>query len=165
MGHTGVPDCNIAVVGVDKKTANPEMAAEFLKFLFTGKYGVQYANSVPAQLRSPNKSVRDVTLADTSNPLVKAHLDWWKTFYGINAAIEPSGPMGYMATGEYKPYAGSPCPWGSQAWGTNPIDMQMMQKIVLTGMSIRDGQAWAVDQYKGIVKDYKNKHPNWKPSV
>jgi len=41
----------------------------------------------------------------------------------------------------------------------------MLQKIVLQGMSVKDGQAWAVDQLKAIVKDYKNRHPNWRPAA
>ena len=165
MGTTGVTGNVISVVAVDKKTANPELALEFIKTLLTGDTGVKYMNSVPGQLISLVKSVRDKAIADKSNPLVANHPDWWSVLNDRQGhAIEPAGPMGFMNKGTFKPYNGEPPPFGAQVWGSNPIAMQMIQKITLQSMSVKDAQAWATDQYKGIVKNYKSKNPNWKPN-
>ena len=103
-------------------------------------------------------------LADKSNDYVQKHGDWLSVLAGQTSyALDLTGPMGAMSSGSLQLSNGGPAPWASTAWGVNPIDMQMLQKIVLNNMSIKDGQAWAVDQYNSIVKDYKSKHPNWKP--
>ena len=165
LGSTGISGNVISVVAVDKKTANPELAVEFIKSLLTGDTGVKYSNSVPGQLISLVKSVRDKALTDTSNPLVAKHPDWWKTLNDRQGkAIEPAGPMGFMNKGTFKPYNGEPPPFGAQVWGSNPVAMQMIQKIVLQKTSVKDAQAGAVEQYKGIIKSYKDKNPNWRPS-
>ncbi len=154
----------LSYLGVDAKGVNPELAAEFVQFLLTGSFAVEYANSGPGVLAPVVSSVRDASLADTSNPLITKHADWFKAIdKEIPISIDVGGPMGQMAPGTYKPYDGPGCPWAGTAWNDNAIDMQMIQKIVLGGMSVGGAQAWAVDQYKGIVKDYKNQHPNWKP--
>src|SRR5260221_4570705 len=163
-GPISVASSALSYLGVDAKGANPELAAEFVKFLLTGSFAVEYANSGPGVLAPVVSSVRDASLTDTSNPLITKHADWFKAIdKEIPISIDVGGPMGQMATGTYKPYDGPGCPWAGTAWNDNAIDMQMIQKIVLGGMSVGGAQAWAVDQYKGIVKDYKNQHPSWKP--
>jgi multiple sugar transport system substrate-binding protein len=163
-GPIKVANTFVSYLGVDAKGSNPELAAEFVQFLLTGANGVAYANSGPGLLTPSVKSVRDAAVSDTSNPILQKHADWFKVMADeINIAIDVGGPMGQMATGSFKPYDAPGCPWAGTAWGDHSVDMQMIQKIVLGGLSVKDGQSWAVDQYKGIVKDYKSKHPSWKP--
>lgn len=165
VGSTGITGNVISNVAVAKNCSNPEMAIEFLKLLLTGKYGVQYANSAPGQLISLVQSVRDASVNDTSNPIVAAHKDWWTACNDrMGKSIEAAGPMGFMQDGQYKPYNGEPMPFGAQVWGTNPVPMQLIQNVVLKGMSLKDAQAEAVTQLKKIISDYKAKHPGWKPS-
>jgi multiple sugar transport system substrate-binding protein len=153
-----------STVAIDKKTAHPDDALNFVKFLLTGDSGVKYANSVPGQLVPAIKSVRDAAAADTSSPFVAAHADWVKTLYDqVSKGTDYGGPMGAVADGTLKLYNGPGAPWSQTAFGANNIDMQMLQKISLQNMSAKDAQSWATDQYKSIVKDYKSKHPNWKP--
>ncbi len=164
FGPVDVHEWRWSYLAIDAKTKNPDLAKAFIKFLLTDKNGVAYANSVPGQLIPAVKIVRDAALGDTSNAYVQKHKDWLTTLYGqIDKSTDISGSMGVMSTGQLKLYNGLPAPWASTAWGINPVDMQMMQKIVLEKMSVKDGQAWAVSQYKGMVADYKAKHPNWKP--
>jgi multiple sugar transport system substrate-binding protein len=150
-------------VGVGKKSVNPELAVEFLKLLFTGANGIAYANSVPGQLFSSIKSVRDASLANPSNDYGKQHQDWLQTIVSQVDHGNQAGTMGWVETGTLKKYNDPPAPWSGSAWGTNPVDMQMIQKIVLQGMSVADGHTWATNQLTSIVKDYKSSHPNWKP--
>ena len=153
-----------STLAIDKKTAYPDDAKKFIQFLLTGEYGVKYANSVPGQLVPAIKSVRDAAAADTSTPFVKAHPDWIKTLYAqTEKGTDYGGPMGAVADGTLKLYNGPGAPWSQTAFGANNVDMQMLQKITLQNMSPKDGQKWAADQYKSIVKDYKSKHPSWKP--
>jgi multiple sugar transport system substrate-binding protein len=153
-----------STLAIDKKTAYPDDAKKFIQFLLTGEYGVKYANSVPGQLVPAIKSVRDAAAADPNNAFVKAHPDWVKTLYAqTEKGTDYGGPMGAVADGTLKLYNGPGAPWSQIAFGANNIDMQMLQKITLQNMSPKDGQKWATDQYKSIVKDYKSKHPNWKP--
>jgi len=155
----------LSFLAVDKKTAHPDVAVEFMKLLLTGDNGVKYANTAPGQLIPIVKSTREASVkADT--PFLRKHRDWLTLMAAqLEKSQDISGPMGAMATGQLKLYHGSPAPWASAVWGIKPVDMQMMQKIVLENMSIKDAQAWATDQMKGIVKDYKSKHPNWKPQA
>lgn len=153
-----------STLAIDKKTAYPDDAKKFVQFLLTGDTGVKYANSVPGQLVPAIKRVRDAAAADVNNPFVKAHPDWIKTLYNqTEKGTDLGGPMGANADGTLKLYNGPAAPWSQTAFGANNIDMQMLQKITLQNMSVKDGQKWASDQYKAIVKDYKSKHPNWKP--
>ena len=164
FGPVDIHQWRWSYLAIDAKTKNPELAKQFIKFLLTDKYGVQYANTAPGQLIPAIKSVRDATLQDKNSTFVQKHGDWLNTLYGqIDKVADISGPMGTMSTGALKPYNGPPAPWAATAWGINPVDMQMMQKIALEKMSVKDAQAWAVGQYKSIVQDYKTKHPNWKP--
>lgn len=164
FGPVKVVQWRWSYLAVDAKTANPDACAAWIKFLLTGDYGVKYANTVPGQLIPSIKSVREASLADKSNDYVQKHGDWLSVLAGQTSyALDLTGPMGAMSSGSLQLSNGGPAPWASTAWGVNPIDMQMLQKIVLNNMSIKDGQAWAVDQYNSIVKDYKSKHPNWKP--
>jgi ABC-type glycerol-3-phosphate transport system substrate-binding protein len=153
-----------STLAIDKKTAYPDDAKKFVQFLLTGEAGVKYANSVPGQLVPAIKSVRDAAAADVTTPFVKAHPDWVKTLYNqTEKGTDYGGPMGANADGTLKLYNGPAAPWSQTAFGANNIDMQMLQKITLQGMSAKDGQKWAADQYKAIVKDYKAKHPSWRP--
>jgi multiple sugar transport system substrate-binding protein len=148
-------------LAVDKRTANPELAMEFIKTLMTGQVAVDYSNTVPGQLVSANKSVR-AAAAKNPAPLVSQHPAWFRAIDGvIERSASVFGPIGMLATGEYKPYNGPPAPWAGAAWGSNAIDMQMMQKIVLGGMSVKDGQAWATEQFSSVAKAYIQKHPKW----
>ena len=150
--------------GIDKNTANPEMALEFLKTLFTGSSGVDFANTVPGSLFPSVKSTRDAFLAQTNNAYIQQHGDWLRTLAtALPLGYDISGPMGALGTGTLNLYNGPPAPWAPQIGGVNPIDMQMMQKIVLEGMSVSQAQSQAVDQMKGIISDYKRKHPSWRP--
>lgn len=154
----------ISSLALDKKISNPEMAMQFIKFLLTGDYGVQYANSVPGQLLPVLKSTRDASVKAASTAYTRRHQDWLQALSDALAnGNDLGGPMGASASGALKVYNGPPTPWATQAWGTNNVDVQMLQKVVVGGMSVKQGQAWAVDQYKAIVKDYKSRHPNWKP--
>lgn len=153
-----------STLAIDKKTQFPDEAKKFIQFLLTGDTGVKYANSVPGQLVPAVKSVRDAASADTSNAFIKAHPDWVKTLSGqVDLGTDLGGPMGAVADGSLKLYNGPGAPWSQIAFGAKNVDMQMLQKITLQGMSPKDAQKWATDQYKAIVKDYRSKHPNWKP--
>lgn len=153
-----------STLAIDKKTAFPDEAKKFVQFLLTGDAGVTYANSVPGQLVPAIKSVRDAAAADVTSPFIKAHPDWVKTLYSqTEKGTDYGGPMGAVADGTLKLYNGPGAPWSQTAFGANNIDMQMLQKITLQNMAPKDAQKWATDQYKAIVKDYKTKHPNWKP--
>lgn len=171
-GATGQPFGPVAAdffrwsyFGIDRKTANPEMALEFLQFLFTGDSGVAFANTAPGTLIPSVKSTRDASV-QAKIPFVQQHQDWLQTANSLLPnGYDISGPMGALSTGTLKLYDGPPAPWTPQLGGVNPIDAQMMNKIVLEGMSVKDAQSWAVDQMKGIVKDYKQKNPNWRPSA
>lgn len=164
LGPEKVTQFRWSALAVDAKTSDPEACTEWIKFLLTDKNGVAYANSVPGQLIPSIKSVRDAALNDTSNAYVQQHKDWLSVLNGqTNYGLDISGPMGAMSSGSLKLSNNPPAPWTAAAFGGTPIDMQMMQKIVIEKMSIKDGQAWAVDQFKAIVKDYKSKHPSWKP--
>lgn len=149
-------------LGVYKRTANPELAMEFIKTLMTGPIAVEYCNSVPGQTVSANKTVREATFKKAPS-VVSQHPQW---FQAINAAIPRSNslymPIGAVSTGEFKPYNGPPAPWASTAWGDQAIDMQMIQKIALQGMSVKDGQAWATEQFTSVAKQYIDQHPNWR---
>lgn len=154
-----------SALAVDAHTQDPDACVAWIKFLLTDKNGAAYANSVPGQLIPAIKSVRDLTLTDTSNKYVTAHKDWLQTLYGqTDYGLDVSGPMGAMSSGSLKLSNNPPAPWTAAAFGGKPIDMQMMQKIVIDKMSVKDAQTWAVDQYKAIVKDYKSKNPGWKPA-
>ena len=151
-------------LAVDKKTAYPDDALKFMQFLFTGDWGVKYANSVPGQLVPSIKSTRDAAINDKSNGFVQAHPDWVATLYNQTPyGTDLGGPMGATSSGTLKLYNGPGAPWSQTAFGAKNVDMQMLQKIMLQNMSVKDAHAWAVDTYKGIVKDYKSKNPNWKP--
>lgn len=153
-------------LGVDKKTADPALALEFLKTLFTGDNGVAFSNTVPGSLIPSIKSTRDAFLQQTKNPYIQKHQDWLSAIVSVlPTGYDISGPMGALGTGRLNLYNGPPAPWAPLIGGVNPVDMQMMQKIVLEGMSIKDGQSWAVDQIKGIISDYKSKNPSWKPQT
>lgn len=154
----------ISSLAIDKKVSNPEIAMQFIKFLLTGDVGVQYGNSVPGQLLPVVKSTRDASIKAATTAYTKRHQDWLQALSdALSNGNDLGGPMGASAGGSLKVYNGPPTPWATQAWGTNNIDVQMLQKIVIGGMSVKQGQQWAVDQYKAIVKDYKSRHPSWKP--
>lgn len=154
----------LSFLAVDKKTAHPDVAVAFIQTLLTGDNGATYANTAPGQLLPIVKSVRDASLAQNT-PFLQKHKDWLQLMAGqLDKSQDISGPMGAMAGGSLKLYNGPGAPWAQTVWGIKPIDMAMMQKIVLEkSMSAKDAQNWAVDQLKSIVKDYKSKHPNWKP--
>ncbi len=153
-----------STLAIDKKTQFPDEAKKFIQFLLTGDAGVKYANSVPGQLVPAIKSVRTAAAADQSDPFIKAHPDWVQTLYNqVDKGTDYGGPMGAVADGTLKLYNGPGAPWSQTAFGANNIDMQMLQKITLQNMSPSDAHKWAADQYKAVVKDYKSKHPNWKP--
>lgn len=158
----------ISSLAVDKHTANPEMAMEFVKFLLTGTHGVQYANSVPGQLEPVVKSTRAAALAAPPTAYEQKHQAWLKTLADAVAngnGNDLGGPMGAVSSGKLKLYNGAPTPWANQAWGTVNVDVEMLQKITIGGMSVKEGQAWAYDQYKSIAKDWRSKNPSWKPST
>jgi multiple sugar transport system substrate-binding protein len=153
-----------STLAIDKKTAYPDEAKKFIQFLLTGDFGVKYANSVPGQLVPAIKSVRDAAAVDTSNDFIKAHPEWVKTLYNqVSSGTDYGGPMGAVADGTLKLYNGPGAPWSQTAFGAKNVDMQMLQKITLENMAPKDAHKWATDQYRSIVKDYKSKHPNWKP--
>ncbi|MGH7860616.1 MAG: ABC transporter substrate-binding protein [Candidatus Dormibacteraceae bacterium] len=153
-----------STVAIDKRTQYPDLALQFMEYLYTGKSGVAYAGSVPGQLIPAIKTVRDAAAADTSNPFIKAHPDWLKTLYDqAPNGTDYGGPMGAVASGTLKLYNGPGAPWSQTAWGANSVDWQLLQKIALQNVSVKDAQKFAVDQFKAIAKDYRNKHPKWRP--
>ena len=152
-------------LAIDNRCQYPDLAMQFMQFLFTGDNGVTYANSVPGQLIPAIKSTREAALK-APNAFVQAHSDWVSVLDEmVSTGNDTAGPMGQVATGTFKPYDGPQAPWLSQAFGFDRVDMKMLQKIVLQGESVKTAQAEAVDAYKAIVSDYKSKHPNWRPPV
>ncbi|GAC1653156.1 MAG: hypothetical protein NVS9B1_01850 [Candidatus Dormibacteraceae bacterium] len=150
-------------LAVAKTCQFPDVAQLFMKQLLTGDNGAKYADTVPGQLIPIVKSAREASLT-LKTPFLDKHRDWLQAGADqLTKSQDITGPMGAMASGTLKPYDGPPAPWASATWGINPVDMKMIQKIVLEKQSIKDAQAAAVDQLKGIVKDYKAKHPDWKP--
>ncbi len=159
----------VSTVAIDRKTAYPDLCKEWIKFYLTGKYGVAYANSVPGQLIPSVASVREAALQPANAaglPLadyVQAHKDWLTVLSNqAGHGTDPGGPMGACANGSLELYNGPAAPWALEVFGSNAVHMQMLQKIVLQGYSVKDGQAWATDQLKSIVNAYKAAHPDWK---
>jgi multiple sugar transport system substrate-binding protein len=153
-------------LALDKKTAYPELAIAFLKNLFTGTNGVKYANSVPGGLFPVVKSVREASVAATDVPFLQTqqHRDWFNLQLSlVDKGADTNGPMGQFVNGKLQPYNGAPAPWGAAAYGTHPVDQAMIQHILVDGWSVQQAQQWAVGKYQALVKDYKSKHPGWKP--
>lgn len=165
LGSVNASVVRTSFLAVDKKTSNPELAIEFMKFLLTGDNGIKYANAVPGQLLPGPKALR-AQAEQMSTPFTQSavHRQWLKTLDEmVPLGVDVNGPMGAMATGTLKLYDGPPAPWASAAYGTNPVDYQMIQHMVADSWPVQQAQSWAVDQYKAIAKDYKDSHPNWKP--
>lgn len=155
-----------STLAIDKKCQYPDEAMAFVQHVHTGSYGVAFANSVPGQEVPSVKSTRDAANADTTIPYIKAHPDWNSTIANLVLnGTDLGGPMGAVAGGKLELYNGPGAPWSQAAFGTNDIDTQMFQKIVLQGMSVKDAHAWGTEQYQTLVKNFKSTHPNWKKEL
>jgi len=162
-GPVSVGINRFSFLAVAKSCPFPAEAQQFLQMLLSGDNGAKYADSVPGQLIPIHKPTRDASLV-LDTPFLAKHRSWLQAGADqLTKSQDISGPMGAMAGGSLKPYDGPPPPWSSEAWGINPVDMKMIQKIVLEKQSVKDAQATAVESLKAIVKNYKSKHPDWKP--
>jgi multiple sugar transport system substrate-binding protein len=165
LGPQHVAQWRWSYLGIDKKTKHPDIALEFVRFMFT-KYGVQYADSVPGQLIPSVKSVRDSWLKTSTNAYMKAHHGWVKTLAdGLPYGYDISLAMGSMASGKLKLTNNPPPPWGGRTFGVNGVDGQMIARIKLSGESPKAAQKWATQQLQKTVAAWKAEHPHWRPPV
>ena len=150
-------------LGIDKNTKHPDIALEFVKFMFT-KYGVAYSDSVPGQLIPSVRSVRESWLKTSTNPYVSAHKAWIQTLVnGLPYGYDISLAMGSNASGKLKLSNNPPPPWGGRTFGVEGIDGLMIARIKLNGDSPKAGQQWATQQLRKAVSEWKSQHPGWKP--
>jgi multiple sugar transport system substrate-binding protein len=166
LGPQNVAVSGTSYLAIDKSTADPEKAMEFIKFLLTGDNGLAYASSVPLQLLPAITTLRNQwQSADTAFAGSPNRKQWVQValaqLSGPN--LQVVGAMGALATGTLIPSNGPPPPWSTAAFGLQPPEMLMIQHILNDGWSVSQAQSWAVDQFKAIVKAYKAAHPSWKP--
>lgn len=151
------------------KTANPEMAQEFLKRLTTGADAVAFAKTVPGHLLPPLKSVMAEFKKEVDSPkeeFFKKHGDWVQTFMDCAPdAMTASVSMGAVVDGAYEKKITNLAPFGSQVWASPAFDGVMFQEILLENRNAKDAWQDASKKMQNEVDKFKKANPAWQPEV
>lgn len=154
---------------VHAKTANPELAKEFLKAMFAGPDAVAYAKTVPGHLIPPLKSVREAFVAEVEAPkdeFFKDHGDWLKTFVeGSVNAQDPAVNMGSIVDGSYDHRITNLNPFASDIWPSPALDTQMFQSILLEDADPEEAWKTCTDAMQKVVDTFRAENPDWKPEI
>ncbi len=149
---------------VSSKTAHPEEALAFLEHLTTGDRSLDFAMTVPGHLLPPLESVRKLVPGYKSEFMSK-HGDWVTTLLKLApTAQSPALSMGSVSNQQYAKIS-NVCPWGSQIWGSPPIDGTLFQEILINGKAPEAAWTAAVSQIKVAIEQWKQAHPDWKPAA
>lgn len=151
------------------KTANPEMAREFLKRLTTGPDALAFAKTVPGHLLPPLKSVMTEFKKELANPkeeFFKKHGDWVQTFMDCAPnAMTASVSMGAVVDGKYEKRITNLAPFGSQIWAAPAVDRVMFQEILLENRNTKEAWQDAGKKMQDIVDNFRKSNPSWKPEI
>ncbi len=145
----------------------PEEAKDFLAFFYSGDRLGRFDMSVPGHLIPPTQGIQDAMMTMMDNPYMAEYSNDVKVLF--DTAIYLSSPDVFMGAVEtdtctFNPVY-NPMPWSNEIFGESPIDAQMIEKVVVGGMSPEDAWKWAYTEMQRIADQWKAEHPDWKPTA
>jgi len=144
----------------------PEEAKDFLKFFYSGDRLARLNMSVPGHLIPPTEEIQAAMLA-MEDEYANAFPDDIKLLFDTaNNTASAAIFMGALETDTctFNPVY-NPTPWGGGIWGASPIEAQMIEKVVVGGMSPEDAWVWAYTEMQRIADEWKAENPDWKPAI
>lgn len=155
--------------GLYAKTANMEMAKEFLKRLTTGDDAVAFAKTVPGHLLPPLKSVQEKFLAEidsATDGYLKDQKRSLQTFIeAVPGAMTASASMGAVVDHSFERKITNLCPFGAEIWPSPAFDGVMFQEILLSNRNPEEAWKDCTSKMKKVSDTYKSANPGWAPEV
>lgn len=146
-------------------TEYPEEAKAFLEFMLTGERLLELSMTVPGHILPPLHSVRELVRNYESEYMSK-HGDWVITLLDlVPQAMSPDGSMGSVNNEKFLGRLTNICPWGSEIWGTDPVDGRMFQEILIEGADPEQAWTKAYETIGSIREEYLAEHPDWTPNL
>jgi hypothetical protein len=113
-----------------------------------------------------------VKMSDPNNPLVKEnaymqkHGDWVSKLVAmVPGAMNPSLSMGSVNNHQYTKTLSNVVPWGSEIWGSPPLDGTLFQQVLLNNQDPQTAWQDAAKAMGDAATQWKSQHPDWTPSV
>lgn len=155
--------------GMYSKTAEPELATEFLKVLTTGDSAVEFAKTVPGHLLPALQSVRtsfESEIASATDGYLKDKGDWVQTFMDcVPQAMTASTAMGVVEEGEFKGKHTNINPFAQDIWPTPAHDGVMFQEILIDGRDAEEAWQDCCDKMRTATEAFHTENPDWEPEV
>ncbi len=150
---------------IHSKTAHPDEARAFLKFMTTGERALEFSMTVPGHLLPPLESVRKLVPSYKSDFMSK-HGDWVTTMNDmVPNAFSPDLSMGAVHDHQYDGRINNPCPWSHEIWLSPPVDGQMFQEILIKKDDPEKAWTKACDRMRTSAENWRSENPNWKPAA
>jgi hypothetical protein len=93
------------------------------------------------------------------------HGDWVTTLLKLAPnAQSPALSMGSVTNHTYEKISNIN-PWGSQIWGSPPVDGTLFQEILINGKDPEAAWTAASAQLKAAADQWKQQNPGWKPAL
>jgi ABC-type glycerol-3-phosphate transport system substrate-binding protein len=144
----------------------PDEARDFLRFFYSGDRLARFNMTVPGHLIPPTQEIQEAMLA-MEDPYTALYGDDVKLLFDTaNNTASAALFMGAMETDTctFNPVY-NPTPWGGGIWGAAPIESQMVEKVIVGGMSPEDAWVWAYTEMQRVADEWKAEHPDWVPAV
>ncbi|MFN2303613.1 MAG: ABC transporter substrate-binding protein [Anaerolineales bacterium] len=144
----------------------PEEAKDFLKFFYTGDRLARFDMTVPGHLIPPTVEIQEAMMA-MDNEYANEYADDLKVLFDTaNNTASAALFMGALETDTctFNPVY-NPMPWGGEIFGASPIEAQMVEKVVVGGMSPEEAWKWAYTEMQRIADEWKAEHPDWVPPL
>jgi multiple sugar transport system substrate-binding protein len=149
---------------------HPDEAKKFLEYLFTGDRLLTYSMSVPGHIAPAIKDIQ-AQMLELDHPYIVNHRDWVETILEattfFNAEAQNMGSIKEDCTFE-KSFV--PMPWASRVMVGEPVVSRLFQEIQLTGASVDDAYARAVEAHRVAAEEWKAENtwftpapPGWRP--
>lgn len=146
------------------KTAYPDEARAFLKFMTTGDRALAFSMTVPGHLLPPLESVRKLVPTYKSDFMSK-YGDWVITMNNmVPHAFGPDLSMGAVHDHTFNGRIANPCPWASAIWTSPPVDGQMFQEILIKNEDPEKAWTKASDTMHAAGEKWRSENPDWKPA-
>jgi ABC-type glycerol-3-phosphate transport system substrate-binding protein len=144
----------------------PDEARDFLKFFYSGDRLARFNMTVPGHLIPPTEEIQEAMLA-MDNEYGKAYSDDVKLLFDTaNDTASAALFMGALETDSctFNPVY-NPMPWGGGIFGASPIEAQMVEKVIVGGMSTEEAWKWAYTEMQRVADEWKAENPDWVPAV
>lgn len=148
---------------IHAKTAYPEEAQAFLKFMTTAERALEFSMTVPGHILPALQSVRTLVPSYQSD-YMSAHGDWVIALNEmVPDAFSPDLSMGAVNNNQYLGRISNYCPWGAAIWGSPPVDGTMFQEILIEGSDPEQAWAKAAETMGQAAAAWKAQNPDWTP--